>query len=195
MAHSLDSRHGEPIGICEMSIYGTVNEGYVSQPATATVRQSPSATDKGWPEPIPFAQLLSGGYARFRTRKKKFWGPRSMPSTIGIGIYTEHARILCLGNELEWPPEIVEAVFTAHHVIRSKNKKRFKVTMKTILVLLAGNLAVAQIKPSSKPACCATRMAIPTCAVRTNLHTLTLSCNRNKTRGTNGKVKVALHHQ
>lgn len=67
--------------------------------------------------------------------------------------------------------------------------------MKTILILFAGSLAVAQIKPSFKPACCATRAAIPTCAVRTNLHTLTLSCNRKKTRGTNGKVKVALHHR
>lgn len=67
--------------------------------------------------------------------------------------------------------------------------------MKTILILFAGSLAVAQIKPSFKPACCATRAAIPTCAVRTSLHTLTLSCNRNKTRGTNGKVKVALHHR
>lgn len=61
--------------------------------------------------------------------------------------------------------------------------------MKNILILFAGSLAVAQIKPSFKPACCATRAAIPTCAVRTNLH------NRKKTRGTNGKVKVALHHR
>lgn len=75
---------------------------------------------------MPFAQLLSGGYARFRTRKKKFWGTRSMSSTNGIGIYTEHTRILCLGNELECPPEIVEAFCTAQHVIQSKTRKYSK---------------------------------------------------------------------
>lgn len=75
---------------------------------------------------MPLAQLLSGGYARFRTRKKKSWGTRSMSPTNGIGVYTEHARILCLGNGLECAPEIVEAFCTAQHFIQSKTKKGSK---------------------------------------------------------------------
>lgn len=46
-----------------------------------------------------------------------------MSSTNGIGIYTEHARILCLGNELECPPEIVEAFVQPNTLSKARIKK------------------------------------------------------------------------